>query len=490
MKHFKNLAKCIIFTLILFVSLCQINQILEQKAVLVNNDWPSTSTYKQFYKMDKDSVDVLFLGSSVVANAFVPQVIYNEYGIRSYNLSAEQQSLFLNYYWLKEALRYQSPKVVVLDLKFLCDMHESSPINMDEGLIRKSLDPMKWSPVKMEAVHVLCQLDENQTEKSYYLSNIRYHGRWTDLAAYDFDKDYMYAVPLYGYAPADVLGEESYETYVQRDTEITTDFQPVMQEYLDKIVALCNENGIVLVTIDLPGNYMDDAINNTHQLYSQVNHVDYYNLCSTDLYNQIGAVLPYENVVNHQNYAGAVKTSQYIGALLQNNYGIPPTVDQQYEASKAAYDKIIADYELSKIYDMNQYFDALLDDHYAVFVAACGDTAEIMNDNIKANMKKLGLTVIDYMPQELSYYAVIIENEVAKEEYSADQIGFMGELRNRKISYSIDSCGRESDGFSSIMIDDLEYSRMQEGLNVVVYDLDTGKVVDSVTIFDDTLIRD
>ena len=490
MEHFKNFTKCIIFMLILGVSLCQINQVLEQKAVLVNNEWPSTSTYKQFYKMDRDSVDVLFLGSSVVANAFVPQVIYDEYGIRSYNLSAEQQSLFLNYYWLKEALRFQSPKVVVLDLKFLCDMHEGSPINMDEGLIRKSLDPMKWSPVKMEAVHTLCGLDDNQTEKSYYLSNIRYHGRWTDLNEYDFDKEYMYSVPLYGYAPTDVLGEDTFDTYIQGDTGITTDFQPVMQEYLDKIVALCNENGITLVTIDLPGNYMDDAINNTHQLYSQFNHVDYYNLCSTELYNQIGAVLPYENVVNHQNYAGAIKTSHFIGGLLRNNYGIQPTVDQQYESSKGVYEKIIADYELAKIYDMNQYFDALHDDHYAVFVASCGDSADIMNDNIKANMKKLGLTVIDYVPQELSYYAVIIENEVAKEEYSADQIGFMGELRNRKISYSIDSCGRISDGYSSIVIDDLEYSRMQKGLNVVAYDLDTGKVVDSVTIIDDTLIRD
>lgn len=67
--------------------------------------------------MQKDTVDVLFLGSSHGVTSFLPQELYNQYGITGYNLGCEQQGMVTSYYWLKEALRYQSPKAVVLDRK-------------------------------------------------------------------------------------------------------------------------------------------------------------------------------------------------------------------------------------------------------------------------------------------------------------------------------------------------------------------------------------
>ena len=152
-KTFLSILRCILFLFLLIVSLGLINQALLPKFTDESNpSWPMTSSYFQFYKMERDSVDVLFLGSSVVENAFDPQTIYDEYGIRSYNLGSEQQSAFLSYYWLKEALRSQSPQAVVLDSHFLYTMHPGSAINTEDAFIRKCLDPMRLSPVKMEAV--------------------------------------------------------------------------------------------------------------------------------------------------------------------------------------------------------------------------------------------------------------------------------------------------------------------------------------------------
>ena len=39
---------------------------------------------------------------------------------------------------------------------------------------------------------------------------------------------------------------------------------PLMQEYMDKIAALCQENDIRLVLVSLPGNDMSDAAHNTY----------------------------------------------------------------------------------------------------------------------------------------------------------------------------------------------------------------------------------
>ena len=104
--HFGGIVKSIAFLLILSNVLLATNRVLMPKSIIANNRWPTTSTYHQFYNMKHDSVDVLFLGSSVTVNAFSPQEIYNHFGIRSYNLGSEQQSIFLSYFWLKEALRF------------------------------------------------------------------------------------------------------------------------------------------------------------------------------------------------------------------------------------------------------------------------------------------------------------------------------------------------------------------------------------------------
>ncbi len=51
-------------------------------------------------------------------------------------LGAQQQSLPVSYFWLMEALRYQSPSVVVLD---------TEPLNSSEAAVRLAMDSMRWS---------------------------------------------------------------------------------------------------------------------------------------------------------------------------------------------------------------------------------------------------------------------------------------------------------------------------------------------------------
>ncbi len=99
-------------------------------------DWALAQTYGGFYAMPSNSVDVVFLGSSYGAAAFSPKILEEDYGIRSYNLCCEQQSIFTSYYWLQEALRFQSPKVLILDPMLLFPWDEGSPINSPEPFTR------------------------------------------------------------------------------------------------------------------------------------------------------------------------------------------------------------------------------------------------------------------------------------------------------------------------------------------------------------------
>lgn len=139
------------------------------------------------------SIDVLALGSSHIVSAFSPQELYNNYQITSYNLGCEQQNLVVSYYWLKEALQYQSPKTVILDVYMLFhyELGEGGGLNTSEACMRKALDYMRWSKVKVEAVETICALDVEQSALSYYLPNIRFHTRWTSLNENDFNFEEM-----------------------------------------------------------------------------------------------------------------------------------------------------------------------------------------------------------------------------------------------------------------------------------------------------------
>ena len=490
MIHIKNIMRSIIFLSILISSLIMINRVLVPKYIIKNSLWPTTTTYAQFYEMDKNSIDVIFLGSSVTVNAFIPQEIYNEYGIRSYNLGSEQQSIFLSYYWLKEALRFQNPKVVVLDLRFMRDYHPESPINTVESLTRKCLDPMKWSSVKSEAVHDLCKLDESQSELSYYLTNIRFHSRWSDIQEYDINKEPANTASLYGFAPIISKGPEEFIPYEQNDSSITMEFDSVMQYYLDCIVEICKNNNIQLMLVDLPDTDMDDAINNTHTEYAKEKGVSYYNLCSTEYYNKIGASLPEESAIAHANIWGAIKISSMVGLILKENYGITAVKDAQYEKTRDFYEQIKKSANLVRITDQGEYLEALDNPNYAVFMTAHGGSTVVLEQEyVMKGLYNLGLECKFQNMADCSYIAAIIGGEVVVEESSMSKINYVGSFRNRNSVFTLHSSGKSTGESSLITIEGGQYTMSIVGLNIAVYDLTTFKVIDRVAFQGDRLIR-
>lgn len=482
-KHITNIIRSIAFLMILVISLTFINRALMPKYILKNSTWPTTSSYNQFYEMKQNSVDVLFLGSSVAVNAFSPQEIYNDYGIRSYNLGSEQQSVFLSYFWLKEALRFQSPGVVVLDTRFLFELHPENPINTSEGLTRKCLDPMKWSSVKCEAVSDLCKIDKTQSELSYYLTNIRFHTRWASLTEYDLVSEEFQSSELKGYSPIAAYGRETYDSFTSTgDLESKADTHEIMQMYLDKTVELCKKNSIELILVSLPGNSMNDAINNTLTAYAGEKGVDYYNFCETEMYNSIGATLPRENMIGHENLWGAIKMSQYIGGLLNNTYGVASVKDNQYEETKGYYDHIIKICELTHITDIEAYLDAINDAHYTIFIAARDDATAGLTDSVKVKLEELGLQQDLTDKYRWGYSAIISpENGVAEQLAENEPAKLSGSIRDKNTFYTISSCGYLAGTTSSITIDGIEYCKNLRGLNFVIYDNHLMKVVDQVS---------
>ncbi len=282
--------------------------------------WATTAVMDGFYELEEDSIEVLFLGSSQIMTAVSPMQLYEETGITSYNLGTEQQNLVTSYFLLKEALQYQKPKVVVLDVFFLYPYYSDSALNSKEEFVRKAFDYMKWSPNKLEAVRTICSLDDRHELKNYFFPFLRFHSRWSDLSLSDFT--YLFrdkANPLKGFSIATEKEALDFQGFTFTDSTKAAAPLETMEQYFEKIVSLCEENNISLVLIKTPrgnGSFGEDYHNGIQTLADK-HALPFLDFNEKSLFDEIAfdASADYLDV-SHVNYYGAEKITAYLSAYL------------------------------------------------------------------------------------------------------------------------------------------------------------------------------
>lgn len=476
-RHLRFAGKCALFLCILCVCVGFTFQILIPK-LCYDEMLPTTLSYLNFYEMEEDTIDVLFMGSSLAATSYIPQELYERYGITSYNLASEKQSPIVSYYWLKEALRYQSPKVLVLDCYYFFQ-NSDSVLNSPEISIRRALDYMKWSPVKLEAVRTVCKLDEEQSLPGYFLPNIRYHERWKELTENDFVlADMVEGYGLKGYAALGrQCGIEDYIPFEEGASGEETAMPPLLESWLDKIRSLCGQEGIELILTNVPFPDADVGRFNTVRNYAQEHGLQFFDFNEKNLYEASGFSMAEDSYDGgHNNLWGARKLTAYLGGILDSQYDFGGKIDEQWESTRDSYAGIQKDCELIHITDIDSYIEALRDERYSVFISAKGSYAAGLKDETVRKLRESGLRVeLQTDPSAddyYCYYAVLSEGRL--EEYIGyEEKVYSGSVRGGLVPYDITGSG-------SIVIDGTERSLQGEGLNIVVYSNDKKKVLDSV----------
>ncbi|MBR3202238.1 MAG: hypothetical protein IKF60_01485 [Solobacterium sp.] len=417
-----------------------------------DNYWPLDVTYQGFYEMDQDTVDVLFLGSSHAIAAFSPQELYDTCGIRSFNLGSEEQSLFVSYYWLKEALRLQHPKAVVLDLMVAYPYLET-PYNCSEPSIRKAMDPMRWSPVKFEAVQELHRMDAQQTLASFLFPVIRYHARWNDLNMNDIRFWPPQRTDLKGYAVlSEDYGKEDYVPLADDSAEPAS-MHGRMKDYLDRITELCEREGIELILTNTPYLESSAPIHAAGAAYASEHNLTYVDFNDA----QVQAELDFDFArdmadAGHANTQGAVKLTDYIGTILLN-HGVQPNVDEQYETSRGYCDRQIKNANLYRIQEWNSFLAQLNLDDYLIFVTGSGaDAASLWNLSASGP------------------FTAIVDRGTAQVFDTSEQ----GYRWSENIRYQMSA--EKTTG--TIRVNDYTYERAGEGLQVVILDREKGYVID------------
>ena len=103
-----------------------------------------------FYEQEEDSVDLLILGSSHAYQNINPMILWKDAGIAAYDLCGSITPLWNSYYFLKEAVKTQSPRLVILEAYCLTQPYEY----MDDSRIIKNVYGLKPSENKLDALKV------------------------------------------------------------------------------------------------------------------------------------------------------------------------------------------------------------------------------------------------------------------------------------------------------------------------------------------------
>lgn len=271
----KTVFKIIIFSILFFIIYFFISNIFVRKGTYYGTDVIS------FYKEPKNSLDLIFFGSSHSYSTFSPKILKEETGLESYNFATQQQPIWITYHYMKEALKYQKPKYFVVEILMLS-------VNEDyakESVNRDAIDNMRMSKNKIETI--MASVEKHSDRISYYINLIKYHSRWNeltnnDIAAYNFNNKSDRKGFTYLKGKVDNATKRNVNN-ITKQVEISAK----NEKYLRKIIELCKKNNIKLILVKTP--YTIDDLSQMYYNYvekiAKDNNIYYlnYNLIYNDI---------------------------------------------------------------------------------------------------------------------------------------------------------------------------------------------------------------
>lgn len=323
--------KTIIILVIFIILFVLLNMLLSPKyaTTLVEG-----SMISEYYNESKDH-EVIFIGDCEVYANFSPMVMYETEGIKAYVRGSSQQMIWQSYCILEETLKYETPKVVVLNVNSM--RYDKNSDKVSEAYNRLTIDKMKWSKEKIEIIKE--SMTEEETFISYVFPILRYHSRYDELTKEDLE--YLFKSKSNTYNGFLVNKNVKPVTNLPTKRNLANyEFSDECYEYLNKITAICKENNIKLVLIKAPSlyPYWYEEYDKQIRKYASENEIDYYNL--TENIEEIGLDFQTDTYDGglHLNLQGATKLSKYFAKILKENYNLTNyTGDMEYDQKLEQY---------------------------------------------------------------------------------------------------------------------------------------------------------
>ncbi|HHW36527.1 MAG TPA: hypothetical protein GXX18_04475 [Bacillales bacterium] len=426
---YKIITKVSLF-LIIFIILLSIFS-----AVFKNKN--SAENIRTFYELPKNSIDVIFAGTSHPLFAFQPMLIWEEYGIPSYNICQGGQMIAQTYYCLEEAFRFQNPQVVVFDLYYIIKDSKYGNIEM----AHTTIDNLKWSPIKIKAI---IDTVPRKNWIDFFVPLTIYHSRWEELNERDFSK----------LTNRRRGASVSFKIEPQEpEFNLTDEFLDISEpslDYLNRIIKLCNDNKADLIFTVVPYNAGKDndkktfdqqfAIFNSAFKIAEKYGIPYINYL--ELIDEIGFDFQTDLFDStHINLLGAEKISSHIGNYLRENYQLDDyrnNIDYlKWNEDLKGYKNELLEVKTKHIKNCNTFNGYLKligkEADYTVFMSLGGNDVEGLSEKTLNIMKDFGIKNNLSALNGNSWIAIIDGGKLSYEESKKGLIEFQSEYNDKPV---------------------------------------------------------
>ncbi len=208
----------------------------------------------KFYKLPRNSIDVLFMGNSHSFATFQPQIIDEVIPVNSYVIGIGGENIVLSYFELKEILKYQHPRVIVLET-FALDLDDRF---MPTQNYYEFLDSGMWNFSRISVADRYVKPDMLYT----LIPALRQRMDWSKPSGFIslFLNNYEWLSPA---STDELLSENSLPiTNVISETDYLADKAATAKSvtppakdnliYFDKFYKLCQDEGIKLILTTTP----------------------------------------------------------------------------------------------------------------------------------------------------------------------------------------------------------------------------------------------
>ena len=283
------------------------------------------------YRQPDDSVDVMTVGSSLAYAGVNTNVLWEEYGIASYNLCSAEQPFWVSYYTIREALKTQHPKVILLDAKAATYTRDYSKRG------RTILSTFGIRGIENRIGAIMACVETPRDAVSYILGLPEVHSNYKKLTAEDFvfpPDNGGRGESWKGYIESDVV--ESHERPSVVWNSVKRNMNDREEEYARKIFEMAREEGITMLVVGFPNpDYANDHMYyNSLFAIAEEYGVPWINYNDPSLRFGLRFSTDFADW-QHLNVKGSITFSRKLGEDLREMYSL---ADHRGDAYYASYD--------------------------------------------------------------------------------------------------------------------------------------------------------
>lgn len=312
------------------VLICALLIMLQINAVFIDKNGNAAMAAKVDAKENdpenREHLDVAFLGGSHALVGYSAQWAARYSGLDCYNFSTSGQPIYLSYYYLKEILKKYQFDTLVLDVYYLGLNEEYFSMT---DYVRSVIDGLSLSKNKMEMIWH-CLPPEERLSAVFPI--FKYHSRWDSLTEADFQisamkQQYDRESWKTGTNPDELILDIPEDGRLNKNLDESEkhrekgEIPPRSMEYLEKILKLCDQEGIKVVLTTLPHQYnLGQPVGDWAEEYGVFNSLHEYAKQRGIPFLEFNSVLEEMNYdfsydmmnYGHANEAGTRKITKYI----------------------------------------------------------------------------------------------------------------------------------------------------------------------------------